>query len=141
MGNPFRGCPFSCFLCCPLGSVAAWSRTPLVGKWAGNNARKSKYRALLNENRGKNGVKIKKNSQNCPFFFSFWPISDLKGDCLKIVLFLCKVLINSILRFWIVVYPPQNSRIWMWVSPVISKTEKMKIWAVLLLQIFIVYIY
>lgn len=21
MGNPFQGCPFSCFLCCPLGGL------------------------------------------------------------------------------------------------------------------------
>ena len=54
---------------------------------------------MLNENRGKNGVKMNENSQKCPFFSSVCPISDLKGDCLKTVLFLCKVLINSILRF------------------------------------------
>lgn len=54
---------------------------------------------MLNENRGKNGVKMNENSQKCPFFSSVCPISDLKVDCLKTVLFLCKVLINSILRF------------------------------------------
>ena len=47
----------------------------------------------------KMGVKFKKNSQNCPFFSSVCPISDLKGDCLKTVSFLCKVLINSVLHF------------------------------------------
>lgn len=70
MGNPFRGCPFLVSYVAPLGSVSVWSWTPLAEKWAGSEARKSKYGAMLNENRSKNGVKFKKNSQNCPFFSS-----------------------------------------------------------------------
>lgn len=70
MGNPFRGCPFSCFLCCPIGECFGMELDSSCRKMSRSEARKSKYGAMLNENRGKNGVKFKKNIQNCPFFSS-----------------------------------------------------------------------
>ncbi len=71
MGNPFRGCPFSCFLSCPIGERFGMELDSSCRKMSRKSGqKKDKYGAMLNENRGKNGVKFKKNSQNCPFFSS-----------------------------------------------------------------------